>query len=73
VTAGSVSTVAAACLLGIPAERLVYGDTLERLYWDQVTLSALEQDGTRRDNQATATANAIGELLRRMFRRRRAR
>lgn len=68
-----MSTVAAACLLGIPAERLVYGDTLERLFWGEVTLSAIEQDGTRRDNQANVNANAIGELLRRMFRRRRAR
>jgi hypothetical protein len=38
-----------------------------------VVEAALEQDGTRRDNQAIATANQIGELLRRMFRRRRAR
>jgi hypothetical protein len=57
----------------VPAERLVYGDTLECLYWSLVTQHALEQDGMRRDNAATATANAIGELLRRMFRRRRAR
>jgi hypothetical protein len=68
-----VSTVAAACLLGIPAERLAYGDTLERLYWSAVAESALEQDTVRRDNLANAIANAIGELLRRMFRRRRAR
>jgi hypothetical protein len=68
-----VSTVAAACLLGIPAERLAYGDTLDRLYWNAVVERALEQDAVRRDNQANATANAIGELLRRMFRRRRAR
>jgi hypothetical protein len=68
-----VSTVAAACLLGIPAERLAYGDTLERLYWSAVAEDALEQSNTRRDNQANANANAIGELLRRMFRRRRAR
>jgi hypothetical protein len=68
-----VSTVAAACLLGIPAERLAYGDTLERLYWGAVVEDALEQANTRRDNQANANANAIGELLRRMFRRRRAR
>jgi hypothetical protein len=68
-----VSTVAAACLLGLPAERLAYGDTLERTYWNAVVVSALEQETTRRDNLANATANAIGELLRRMFRRRRAR
>jgi hypothetical protein len=68
-----VSTVAAACLFGIPAERLVYGDTLERLYWQAVTTAALEQAGLMRDNQANANANAIGEVLRRMFRRRRAR
>lgn len=68
-----MSTVAAACLLGIPADRLVYGDTLERLYWGEVALSALEQDSTRRDNQANANANSIGELLRRLLRRRRAR
>jgi hypothetical protein len=66
-----LSTVAAACLLGIPAERLVYGDTLERLYWGAVIERAVEQDAVRRDNQANVNANAIGELLRRMFRRRR--
>jgi hypothetical protein len=66
-----LSTVAAACLLGIPAERLVYGDTLERLYWSAVIERAVEQDAVRRDNQANVNANAIGELLRRMFRRRR--
>ena len=69
-----MSTVATACLLGLPADRLVYGDALERLYWTVVVDRALDQDNLRRDNQATATANAIGELLRRMFRgRRRAR
>lgn len=49
----------------------MYGDTLERLYWSAVTDHALEQDGVRRDNAANANANAIGELLRRIFRRRR--
>lgn len=66
-----MNTIAAACLLGIPADRLVYGDTLDRLFWSAVFDRALEQDGVRRDNQANANANAIGELLRRMFRRRR--
>jgi hypothetical protein len=62
--------VATACLLGIPADRLVYGDRLERMFWTLVAKTAIEQDDIRRDNQATSTANAIGELLRRMFRRR---
>jgi hypothetical protein len=63
-------TVATACLLGIPADRLVYGDRIERLFWTLVAKTAIEQDELRRDNAATATANAIGELLRRTFRRR---
>jgi hypothetical protein len=62
--------VATACLLGIPADRLVYGDSLERTFWTLVARQAIEQDELRRDNAAAATANAIGELLRRMFRRR---
>jgi hypothetical protein len=62
--------VAVACLLGVPAERLVYGDSVERLYWSAVAARAVALDELRRDNQATANANQIGELLRRMFRRR---
>jgi hypothetical protein len=62
--------VASACLLGLPAERLLYGDEVERLYWSTVLDAVIEQHATLRDNSATAIANAMGELLRRMFRRR---
>jgi hypothetical protein len=68
-TVGQPGMVAAACLLGLPAERLVYGDPLERQYWQLVAEAAIEQDSTRRDNQANANASAIAEVLRRMFRR----
>lgn len=62
--------MASACLLGLPVERLVYGDAVERLYWSTVLDAAVEQHATLRDNASTSIANAIGELLRRMFRRR---
>jgi hypothetical protein len=62
--------VAVACVLGVPVERLVYGDAVERLYWEAVAGRAVALDELRRDNQAAANANQIGELLRRMFRRR---
>jgi hypothetical protein len=59
--------VASACILGVPAERLVYGDIVERTFWTLVTARAVDLDGVRRENQATATANKTGEMLRRMF------
>lgn len=62
--------MAVACVLGVPVERLVYGDTVERLYWEAVAVRAVSLDELRRDNQAAANANQISELLRRMFRRR---
>lgn len=62
--------MAAACLLGIPAERLVYGDVVDRIFWTRVAEAAVKQDELRRDNQATATANAVGQTLRGLFRRR---
>lgn len=63
--------IATACLLGVPAERLVYGDMVERLYWSRVLVRTIELHSTQRDNQATSNANALGEMLRRMFRGRR--
>lgn len=63
--------IATACLLGVPAERLVYGDMVERLYWSRVLVRTIELHATQRDNQATSNANALGEMLRRMFRGRR--
>lgn len=62
--------MAAACLLGVPAERLVYGDVVDRLFWQRVAERAQTLDELRRDNLATATANKIGEMLRGLFRRR---
>lgn len=61
--------MASACVLGVPAERLVYGDALERVFWLRVTARAVELDGTRRDNQAIQNANKIGEVLKKMFSR----
>lgn len=63
--------IATACLLGVPAERLVYGDMVERLYWSRVLVRVIELHSTQRDNQAVSNANAVGEMLRRMFRGRR--
>lgn len=62
--------MATACLLGLPADRLLRGDGVERAFWLAVAGRALELSDQLRDNQATANANAIGEVLRRMFRRR---
>jgi hypothetical protein len=62
--------VATACLLGLPADRLLYGDSVERAFWLMVADRALEIGEQLRDNQANANANAIADVLRRMFRRR---
>lgn len=62
--------MATASLLGLPAGRLVYGDTVERTFWELVTQRAVEMSETQRDNLARAIANEMGDLLRRMFRRR---
>lgn len=62
--------MATACLLGVPAERIVYGDEVDRVFWSLVVQRALQADGVRRDNQAMANAQKIGDLLKRMFRRR---
>jgi hypothetical protein len=59
--------VAWAGLLGVPAERLLYGDALERVFWRAVTERALELEAIRRENQAIANAGQIGRVLRRMF------
>jgi hypothetical protein len=65
--------VAIACLLGLPADRLLHGDSLERTFWLMVAGRAVELSDQARENQANANANAIAEVLRRMFRRRGAR
>jgi hypothetical protein len=57
-------------LLGLPAERLLEGDGVERAFWTLVVGRALEIGDQLRDNQAKANANAIAEVLRAMFRRR---
>jgi hypothetical protein len=51
----------------VPAERLLYGDALERVFWRAVTERALELEAIRRENQAIANAGQIGRVLRRMF------
>jgi hypothetical protein len=62
--------VATVCLLGLPADRLVYGDGLERKFWQLVADRAVDLNVVQRDNQARATANEVGSMLRRLFRRR---
>jgi hypothetical protein len=59
--------MATACLLGVPVERLVYGDAVERTLWTLVADRAIELDRVRRENQGIVNANKIAEVLRRMF------
>lgn len=63
--------MATACVLGVPAERMVYGSRFEREYWALVAERAVEVDSLRRDNQARAIAKEIADVLRRMFTARR--
>jgi hypothetical protein len=52
--------VATACLLGLPADRLLYGGVLEQTFWGLVVDRAVVLSNLRRDNLARAIANELG-------------
>jgi hypothetical protein len=60
-----IDTLAVASLCGVPVQRIVEGDAIERELWGRVTKRAGELHVQLMRNQAVYIANAVGDLFRR--------